>query len=214
MATVLRVGHRAPRCTVLGPGTRAVLWLQGCARRCPGCIARELWPPDGGRETAVAELVDWFLGLEGVDGLTVSGGEPMDQAGGLSQLLARIRRERPTASVICFTGYTIEELLKDTADRRWVLGLVDVLVDGPYLEDQPTDLPLRGSANQRLWLLSGRHAEADFAPQGVEVVVEPDGFYIMGIPPHGFRGRLEGLLRGKGVCLPQQAGGVTDERST
>jgi len=214
MATVLRVGHRAPRCTVLGPGTRAVLWLQGCARRCPGCIAPELWPPDGGREEPIADLADWFLGLEGVDGLTISGGEPMEQAGGLSQFVRLIRRERPAASVICFTGYAIEELLEGTSEQQSLLGLVDVLIDGPYVEERPTDLPLRGSANQRLWLLSRRHAEAEFVPAGVEVVVEPDGFYLMGIPPPGFRGRLEGLLLDKGVCLSQRAGGVADERST
>jgi anaerobic ribonucleoside-triphosphate reductase activating protein len=202
----MRIGHRAERCTVLGPGTRAVLWLQGCARRCPGCIAPELWPREGGQATSALELAEWTLGLGGIDGLTVSGGEPMDQAEGLEVLLGALRSARPGLSVLCYSGYSLEALRAGTPAQVSALKLLDVLIDGPYLEDEDSGAPLRGSDNQRIWLLSPHHTLDDLvggASRRVEVVIEMDGFTLMGIPPRGFRTHLEGSLRSRGVCLPE-----------
>ncbi len=205
-STLLRVGHRAERCTVLGPGARAVIWLQGCGRRCPGCLAPELWPAEGGLETTAEALADWVLEAPDIGGLTISGGEPMDQAEGLLALLTRLRAARPEISLLCYTGYTLQELRASGGSRCAVLGLLDVLVDGPYVEALDDGGALRGSSNQRVWLLSDRHTAEALGRGGgraVEVVVEWDGFYLMGIPPRGFRARLEATLESQGVRLGQ-----------
>lgn len=206
----MRLGHRAERCTVLGPGTRAVLWLQGCGRRCPGCIAPELWPYGGGQATSAHELSEWVLGLQGIDGLTVSGGEPMDQAEGLEVLLRALRAARPELSLICYSGYTLEELRAGTPAQVAALGLLDVLIDGPYREDEDSGAPLRGSDNQRIRLLSPRHTLEGLlgdSSRRVEVIMEMDGFTLMGIPPRGFRAHLEASLRSRGVYLPERREG-------
>ena len=68
--------------TALGPGRRLGVWVQGCPLACPGCIARDTWDPAGGHEVAVADLTAvWQAAVDdGADGLTVSGGEPLEQA--------------------------------------------------------------------------------------------------------------------------------------
>jgi anaerobic ribonucleoside-triphosphate reductase activating protein len=208
----LRIGHRAPRCQVLGPGTRAVVWFQGCGRGCEGCIAPELWARDGGELVSPSALAEWVLGLEGIDGLTVSGGEPMDQAEGLSAFLSVLRADRADLSIICYTGYALEELQRGSEAQVSVLGLVDVLIDGPYREDLDRGTPLRGSDNQRVVLLSARHAASEFQPAGgrhVEIVYEPDGFFLMGVPPRGFRSDLENSLRARGIDLARREEGRT-----
>ncbi len=216
MATTLRVGQLAPRCKVLGPGRRAVIWFQGCARRCPGCIAPEFWPREGGREASPAQLARWVLGLSPLDGLTLTGGEPLDQAEGLVELLTAVRHERPDLSVICFTGHDLDAIEEWSPERRAVLDLIDVVIDGPYLESEAADLPFRGSRNQRVLRLTNRHTDAELAGQGcrgIEVAVEGDGFTIMGIPPPSFRHSLGEAMRAQGVDLPGFEERDGDERS-
>ncbi len=200
----VRVGHIAERCTVLGPGARAVVWVQGCARQCPGCVAPELWDAAGGDEWSPGALAEWFLALAGVEGLTLTGGEPMDQAEALAEFVRTVRSRRDT-SVLCYSGYTLEELRSRT-ECAGLLEQTDILIDGPYLRERHTDLLWRGSDNQRVHLLTERHG--DLAPRlgekgnRVEIVVTDDGYYWMGIPPRGFSERLERMLRAGGGKQP------------
>lgn len=205
VASTLRIAHRASRCVTLGPGVRAVLWVQGCPRRCPGCIAPELQAPDGGSEESIGALAEWLLGLPDIDGITLSGGEPMEQAEGLAHLLQRVRRERDLTAW-CYTGYSSEELTADgDPDRLRLLALLDVLVDGPYVAERHTDLLWRGSDNQRILPLTDRGRAAvprpDERGSPLEVVVEEDGFFVMGIPPKGFREGLEAQLAARGIGI-------------
>ncbi|MER7764029.1 4Fe-4S single cluster domain-containing protein [Streptomyces sp. NPDC097619] len=90
----------------LGPGRRLGVWFQGCPLACAGCMSRHTWEAGAGRSTTVVELLDlWREALSaGAEGLTVSGGEPLEQADGLAEFLAgadRLRREAagdPTGS--------------------------------------------------------------------------------------------------------------------
>jgi anaerobic ribonucleoside-triphosphate reductase activating protein len=135
-----------------GPGRRAVLFTQGCSKspHCPGCQNQHLWNPNGGTEANPETLAEILVntGLP----ITVSGGEPFDQASELFELLRHIRRLAPDVHVILYSGFTFEELIH-RADFAVNGSLItaDVLVDGPYI--QKLDDPLmqyRGSRNQRV----------------------------------------------------------------
>ncbi|OSM00339.1 putative anaerobic ribonucleoside-triphosphate reductase activating protein [Magnetofaba australis IT-1] len=106
---------------------------------------------------ATADLAAHLLDLpEALDGLTLSGGEPFDQAAALAALLQRVRAARPAWTVMAFSGYTHAQLLEAGAAQRALLAQTDLLIDGPFRRDQPSWEPLAGSANQRLIALTAR----------------------------------------------------------
>ncbi len=133
-----------------GPGFRFVCFVQGCPHHCPGCHNPDSHDPAGGREMAVEEVAAQMLSNPLTDGLTLSGGEPMEQAAACLRLAERAHGAG--LNVWCYTGYTLEHLLQEgTTDQRALLEQVDVLVDGPFLLAERTlSLPWRGSRNQRL----------------------------------------------------------------
>ena len=133
-----------------GPGFRFVCFVQGCPHHCPGCHNPDSHDPAGGREMDVEEVAAQMLSNPLTDGLTLSGGEPMEQAAACLRLAERAHGAG--LNVWCYTGYTLEHLLQEgTTDQRALLEQVDVLVDGPFLLAERTlSLPWRGSRNQRL----------------------------------------------------------------
>ena len=153
----LRVHMREPAVRTLGPGTRYALWVQGCPRRCPGCVAPEAQSLSGGRELDVDALA-WEIALSGAEGLTISGGEPFLQAGALAELVRQVRRRREMG-VIVYTGALYEDLLADPAAAP-LLAVTDLLIDGPYREDLDDGGSLRGSSNQRVLPLTDRYRDA------------------------------------------------------
>lgn len=192
------------RTTVLGPGIRAAVWVHGCPLRCEGCIAPEDLPFDGGRSVAVDVLAADLNALPAdVSGLTLSGGEPMAQAVALSRLVRALRAERDW-SVMCYSGFTLGHLSShgDLAQRE-LLGLLDILVDGPYIATRHADLLWRGSDNQRLHFLTGRHQPpAEDRSSGLEFEVTPDGMSWIGVPNvPGFRTAFETAMSIAGVPL-------------
>lgn len=161
MTGMLRVHRIIPRTRVEGPGLRFCIWVQGCHHRCEGCFARDTWDPDMGREVSVENVIAQLRGAEGIQGITLLGGEPMEQAEGLCRVADAARAAG--LSVITFTGDTYEDLLarKDPAVTQ-LLALTDVLVDGPYRKEEPEDTrPLVGSKNQRFLFLTDRYCQAD-----------------------------------------------------
>jgi len=153
----LRVYATAWPVTALGPGHRFVVWLAGCVRKCPGCISPEMQPPDAGYDVPVEVLTGRIRQVQvHLDGLTVSGGEPLDQPAGLAAFLARIREEHPDWSVIVFTGYRLEQILDDPIRQKAVFSGADVLIDGPFRQTMPSPHCLKGSANQRIIALTDR----------------------------------------------------------
>jgi len=142
--------------TALGPGDRAVIWVAGCTRGCPGCISPEMQPADAGEDVPVDTLAARLERIAApLDGVTLSGGEPFDQAGALTVLLERLRATRPDWNVLVYTGYLLEELRGDP-DRAGLLEYVDILADGPYRQEIPRVHPLTGSGNQRVHYLTPR----------------------------------------------------------
>ena len=202
--TVLSISRVAARTSVLGPGVRAVVWVHGCPLRCAGCIAPEDLPFEGGEQREVGDLARWLNALPAdVTGVTFSGGEPMAQAGALAELVDEIRRDRDW-SVMSYSGFTLEHLRRhgDPGQRR-LLGRLDVLVDGPYLAARHGDLRWRGSDNQRVHLLTGRHGPpGEDRSAGIELQAGHDDVLWIGVPPvPGFRARFEQAMREQGVAL-------------
>ncbi|MED7953053.1 4Fe-4S single cluster domain-containing protein [Streptomyces sp. BE303] len=202
----LSVARTLDRCSVLGPGRRAVLWVQGCPLRCRGCVAAETLPFTDGPGLPVTELVDRMAGLAGIEGITISGGEPFTQAAALVALLDGLRAERPELSAMAYSGFRIETLRRGTPAQRDLLDRLDLLVDGPYVASLHADLRWRGSSNQRLHRLSPRYADLPAYPDtgaGIEFSVGLDGSLSWaGVPAvPGFREELERRVEARGFAL-------------
>lgn len=138
--------------TALGPGERIALWVAGCDRKCRGCANPELWvrhPEQYLTPEALACQVNTLADRK-IDGLTITGGEPFDQAEEILRFLDGLAFR---TEVLVFTGYVLEELSEEEMHRA-LLKRIDVLVDGPYMEERNDGTSaLRGSANQRIHYL-------------------------------------------------------------
>jgi anaerobic ribonucleoside-triphosphate reductase activating protein len=139
--------------SVDGEGLRTVVWFQGCPHQCAGCHNYRTWDKEQGiettPETACTELNAWKERnkLNGIK-LTLSGGEPFDQA---EDALKLIRGLENLESVWIYTGYTIEELLKRRCSHTdALLEAADILVDGKYEQDNMPTQAFVGSGNQRI----------------------------------------------------------------
>ena len=138
-----------------GPGLRAVVWLQGCHRRCPGCFNPGMLDFAGGSATTVVAVAERILAVDDIEGVTFSGGEPLEQAAELA-LLAELLREKGL-NVVLFTGYSGAELAALAAPgQRRLLATVDLAVAGAYRQDLPSQRYLCGSDNQEVLFLSER----------------------------------------------------------
>jgi anaerobic ribonucleoside-triphosphate reductase activating protein len=215
----VQVQRLHPAVRTLGPGVRAGVWVQGCDIGCAGCLIEESWAPQAGARMTVGELVDWVLALAGIEGLTLSGGEPMQQAGALAALVERVRARRDIG-LVCYTGYTLEHLeRRGTPAQRALLSQVDLLIDGPYVESRHGNLLWRGSANQRLRALTpryGAYGALEGSPAdrsaGVEMTGDPGEVGFIGVPPHpNFRQIWERALLDAGVEISPAPKSASEE---
>lgn len=167
-----------------GPGLRSVLWTQGCSLGCKGCVNPETWDADGGYEVNPNVIAYRIIrdAAPNTEGLTVSGGEPLQQGIELQYMIYEVKRLRPLWSIGMFSGYNRSELCRVP---RWtsIRATLDFAVLGRYDRSQPCPLPLTSSWNQELVLLSSRYTLNDFPAQSEEVFVGPDGLtQITGFP--------------------------------
>lgn len=143
-----------------GPGVRVSLFVSGCTHRCKGCFNAEAWDFNYGN-AFTAETEDELLGLldhDYIAGLTLLGGEPLEPANqkGLLPFLRRVRERFPEKSIWCYTGFDFEadvlgHMMESLETTRELMGLLDVLVDGEFVEEQKNiSLRFRGSENQRI----------------------------------------------------------------
>ncbi len=208
---MLRVSRIHFPVTALGPGRRLGVWVQGCPLGCAGCIARDTWDAEGGREVSLSELAGlWREALAaGAEGLTVSGGEPLAQPAALGEFLlaaARIRAELASnADLLVYTGYEPGEI---TGPAAGALDRADAVITGRYDVTRPTRLIWRGSANQvlttRTPLGTLRYGPyLDYAPDLVPFQVAASGgnLWFVGVPRQGDLPKLERALRQRGVTF-------------
>ncbi len=155
---VLNIAHWIPRSAVNGPGERFVLWLQGCPLRCEGCWNPDTWDFTTRTLMTIGDLADRVLQTKGIEGITLTGGEPTIQAEALIPLLERLRETE--LSVMLYSGFNLEELHWPAA--RQLLALADLAVLGRFvLSERDLNLRWRGSRNQQLLLISERYANID-----------------------------------------------------
>lgn len=139
--------------TALGPGDRIALWVAGCKRQCKKCANPELWERQEYQRITSQKLIETINSVIGnnIDGITITGGEPFDQA---TELCSVIDGLPETIDVLIFTGYKYEELL-EREDARELLSRVDVLIDGEYVDGlNDNKSALRGSINQHILYLN------------------------------------------------------------
>ena len=135
-----------------GPGIRSTIFVTGCSRHCFNCFNPEYQDPRAGQEWTdkeMEQLLSW-LSAPTNSGLTLLGGEPMENTDGLTQIVQNVKQAMPDKSVWVYSGFTYDEIIQDP-QKKALLDVCDVLVDGPYEEAQ-RDLTLhfRGSRNQRV----------------------------------------------------------------
>lgn len=144
----LRVLDIIEETMVDGVGLRTSIYFAGCSHECEGCHNPESWDFNGGKEYTVDELLDIIKSDPFAD-VTFSGGDPFFQVGGATELAMRIKEET-NKTLWVYTGYTIEKIIQTRYLSR-MLPYIDVLVDGPFVKElRNTELPFRGSENQRI----------------------------------------------------------------
>lgn len=191
----------------LGPGKRVVLWVRGCSRRCRGCISPELW------ERSSPQPVDYLAKeiepyLCNADGLTISGGEPFEQASSVLLLMKYLLNAHPV-EVLVYTGYLLEEIEKLGKYAQQLLQSIDILIDGPFIFDSPNTMQWRGSDNQRVHLLSQRSQRYREQinnpmpnPRPLQIQAMDDSqLRVIGIPLRGDIERCYSLLAMRGVII-------------
>lgn len=154
-----------------GPGSRTVLFTQGCAFRCPGCQNEELWPFSGGKLNTPERVLDELL-AQPCDGWTITGGEPLAQAGALLPILEGLSREGK--GIILFTGHKLGEV-SNSLELTMLAALCDVLISGRFVQAEAATHGLRGSYNQSITHLTERYATAglEHFPHYIEVHADP-----------------------------------------
>lgn len=173
-----------------GPGNRFSMWLQGCSRHCDGCLAKDTWSHELRNMISVEKLADEIKNSKDIEGITVLGGEPFEQALELEILLHSIPRK---LSRIIFTGYTLDYLQKlhdSSVDN--ILQLTDVLVDGPYIKEKRSfSRPMVGSDNQTFHFFTDRYTITDFPPNRIELRIGKNGRLLL----NGM-GEIEEMIKG------------------
>jgi anaerobic ribonucleoside-triphosphate reductase activating protein len=176
--SVLNLAGFLARSGANGPGTRAVIWVQGCPIRCRGCFNPASWSFSPVTTVSSDELAARVLATEGIDGVTFSGGEPFAQAGALARVGEQVRDAGLT--IVTYTGYTREQLTTraDPAMNR-LLAVTDLLIAGPYKKNMACNDLYIGSANQQVIPLTGRILSVSplAPPRGelIEFSITPDG---------------------------------------
>ena len=144
-----------------GPGVRVTLFVSGCTNHCKGCFQPQTWDFDFGKPFTeeTEQIIFDELDKPFICGLTLLGGDPFEPQNqrALVPFLHKVRERYPDKTVWAYSGFTLDgQLLVDGSHPRCevtdeMLSMVDVLVDGPFVEEQKDiRLRFRGSANQRL----------------------------------------------------------------
>ena len=187
--------------TTLGPGRRIGIWVQGCSIRCEGCISADTWEHGVG-QTSTAKVMEQIRTWAGdADGVTITGGEPFDQPEALIELVKSIKRES-IGNLFVYSGYRKGEI-QETLDR--IGGEIDALMTEPFEYETADTLPLRGSDNQKLHLLTPighRHFSSYDSPTketALDAMFDEDGtVWFCGIPMRNDLERLSALLESRG----------------
>jgi anaerobic ribonucleoside-triphosphate reductase activating protein len=181
-----RVHAVLPRSKANGPGLRYTIWSQGCTLACPGCFnpgTHQAGGPEQQRLTG--ELAAAALAEPGIEGVTLTGGEPLEQPAAIAAFCGQIKA-RSDLGVIILTGFSRGEVEAD-AGRSAAVAAADMVIAGRYNARRHLGTGLRGSDNKVYWARTDRYRPEDFAAvPDVEITVAPGGMITMtGLPVGG-----------------------------
>ena len=166
---------------VNGPGNRFVLWTQGCSKGCSECFNPETWSTNVYKEYSPIELFHIIQNYE-VDGITISGGDPLEQEDELLELLMLLSSIRFKKGIILFTGFTRAEI-SSSPIREACLKYIDVLIDGRYEKNLKLDFSLRGSSNQEFYFFSNKISRDELLfDQEIEISCLEGDIIVTGFP--------------------------------
>ena len=197
----MRVAEIVESSRIYGPGSRTVLWLQGCSIQCEGCWNDELWSFSGGKKMSSEEIIQILQNNSDV-GLTLLGGEPLDQAPAVLKLIENCHTSG--FDVMLYTGYELEELSKvqkQCAERS------DIVIHGRYVDDlRSENLLWRGSTNQEILINNQKYRGLGLEERRqMEIHIDELGqVRVIGYPPEvlvksiqSTNGSLKSLKRGE-----------------
>lgn len=169
-----------------GPGARAVIWVQGCSKRCPGCSNPSTHSHEPRILVEPQQLVDSILTIPDIEGITVTGGEPFEQPVAVGYLCQAVRKGG--LSVMVFTGWTYEDICQSGNQAvRDLLNQIDILVDGSFVQELAgKKLLWRGSSNQQIRFLTDRYIpdtlQTDNPPRVEALLASGSSVQITGFP--------------------------------
>ncbi len=181
---LLTLAQVVPDTEAEGPGRRFAVWFQGCPLRCPGCCNPEFLPFAGGTQTRLSDLLRQLDAVSGLEGVSLLGGEPFAHAAGAAAFARAVQARG--LGVMVYSGHTLDQIRELPAPAEELLAATDLLVDGPYLRDQPeADRRWVGSRNQRVHFLTPRYDPLDPVwrrPNTLEIRVRGGEVAVNGFP--------------------------------
>jgi anaerobic ribonucleoside-triphosphate reductase activating protein len=200
--TVVSISRIHYPVTTLGPGKRLGVWFQGCSIRCLGCISSDTWPERRGQISAAALLEHLARWSQVAEGLTVTGGEPLEQPQALTELINHWRAVS-SSDILLFTGFEFEIALSKLPSLP---RLVDAVISGPFDRASGQTLALRGSDNQKLHIFTPagekfRQFERPLADtdKRLDVMFDDDGaVWFAGIPARDDFAKVRQVLKRAG----------------
>jgi len=165
----------------LGPGKRVGVWTQGCSIRCKGCMSKHTWEKDKKYLNSVGNIYKKVLSYQSSN-ITISGGEPFDQSEALFEFLKLIRDNFD--DILIYSGYKYEYLKNKFP---YIFKYIDVLIDGPFEQSQPTNKIYKGSENQRILLFNKKLIDKYIlfmtqTKRNLQFIQSDKEIYILGIP--------------------------------
>lgn len=178
----MNIAHIEEHSFIYGPGCRFVIWVQGCSIHCKGCWNKEMWSFKAKNEIPVAELVKKIIAEANIiDGITLLGGEPLDQFYEVSGLLVECKKLG--LSTMLFTGYEMAEI--EEKRMTSVIENLDILITGRYEKNKQTmNHQWIGSTNQQIHFLTDRYANYEIVNKNyIEISINDDAsLTILGFP--------------------------------
>jgi len=169
--------------STLGPEERIGIWFQGCSFKCTACMSRHTWNYNDGYKESVSKIVK-DIRKYNCKNITISGGEPFEQAEELYQLLCRLKKEN--YEILIYSGYEYKYL---NYHHSKILDLVDILIDGLFQVNQETNKQYKGSSNQKMYIFSSNqyiikkyNKWKNETNKKLQIVNKNDKLYILGIP--------------------------------
>jgi len=179
----MNLAHIEEKSYIYGPGSRFVIWTQGCSLRCEGCWNFEMWPFEKkiliSNEALLARIL-FIQETENIEGITILGGEPLDQYDEALSLVEMCKSA--TLSTVLFSGYGYDEIIQNKSE---ILDFTDILICGRYEKEKRTFFhQWIGSTNQQILFLSDVYKDYRLKNANyVEINIEADGSQtVLGFP--------------------------------